>query len=216
MQPARLRRSKMFDADPEGRQRVLQAAAKVFFEKGYEGASIDLIRAEVGGSRRTLYRAFGSKEGLFAAIVRASIEDALGCLTEEAQRHQSLDATLLNFGRGLMYALLTPTVLALYRIVVFEAARFPELAAMFYFSGPGHVAKRLARVLEQRQRLEEIGPVDCNIAADQFVSMIRGNLHLAIVLGLRPVPEDPDLEVFLAQAVGNFVEGISVKHRRLS
>lgn len=216
MQPLKLRRSKAFDTDPEGRQRVLQAAAKVFFEKGYEGASIEHIRAEAGGSKRTLYRAFGSKEGLFAAIVRVSIDDALRCLTEDAQRQQSLHATLLNFGRGLMDALLTPTVLGLYRIVVFEAARFPELAATFYYSGPGQVAKRLARVLEQRQQLEEIGAVDCKIAADQFVGMIRGNLHLAIVLGLRPVPQDPDLEVFLTQAVGTFVEGISAKQRRLS
>jgi AcrR family transcriptional regulator len=56
---------------------LLHAAAEVFFEKGYERASLDALIARVGGSKRTLYKAFGSKAGLFDALVTEQVTQAL-------------------------------------------------------------------------------------------------------------------------------------------
>ncbi|GAC56752.1 putative TetR family transcriptional regulator [Gordonia hirsuta DSM 44140 = NBRC 16056] len=51
--------------DPEQfRQRVVAESIRLFAEQGYEATTVDDVAAATGSSRRTLYRQFGSKEGL--------------------------------------------------------------------------------------------------------------------------------------------------------
>jgi AcrR family transcriptional regulator len=51
------------------REKLLEIAAKLFLEKGYEGVSVDEITSQVGGSKTNIYSHFGGKEGLFLALV---------------------------------------------------------------------------------------------------------------------------------------------------
>ncbi len=56
--------------DPQRtRREILEAASKVFAEKGFSGANVDEIVAKVAITKPTLYYHFGSKEGLFAAVL---------------------------------------------------------------------------------------------------------------------------------------------------
>ena len=198
-------------ASAAGRARsaeILRVAAKMFFKHGYAGTSIDAIVAEAGGSKRDIYSEFGGKEGLFAAIVRDNLNTALSTLVPGTDQSKSLQETLLEFGMGLAEVLSTPTGLNLYRIIVSEGTRFPALAKLFYDSGPGLVASKLAEELEQRRRTKEIDVADCHAAADQFVGMIRGNLHLAVILRIRPAPKPDELQAFVAKAVTTLLHGI--------
>ena len=52
------------------RAAILEAAAQVFFEQGYAATSIDAIIKRLGGSKRTIYNEFGSKEGLFTEALK--------------------------------------------------------------------------------------------------------------------------------------------------
>lgn len=56
--------------DPVRVRRIMEAAQKHFNEHGLERASVDAIAADAGVSKMTLYNNFGSKEGLFHAVVR--------------------------------------------------------------------------------------------------------------------------------------------------
>lgn len=51
-------------------QAVLRVAAKVFVRGGYEGTSIDDLVHALKLHRGSLYKAFGSKHGLFLAVLR--------------------------------------------------------------------------------------------------------------------------------------------------
>ncbi|NLG02421.1 MAG: TetR/AcrR family transcriptional regulator [Clostridia bacterium] len=53
----------------KGREYILQAAAKVFADKGYEGARVDEIAKVAGVTKSLLYYHFKSKEDMFDVLV---------------------------------------------------------------------------------------------------------------------------------------------------
>jgi AcrR family transcriptional regulator len=55
------------------RRDIEAAANKLFRERGYAGTSMPVIAAEAGVVVETIYRAFGSKAGLFKAVVEAAL-----------------------------------------------------------------------------------------------------------------------------------------------
>jgi AcrR family transcriptional regulator len=60
---------------PERREQILEAAVTVFAERGYEGASTDVIAHMAGISQPYLFRLFGTKRELIIATVRRCFED---------------------------------------------------------------------------------------------------------------------------------------------
>lgn len=187
---------------------LLRAAAEVFFELGYASTSIDAIIERAGGSKRNIYNEFGSKEGLFAAIVKSSADSALSSLSLQEIGGRGLEETLTAFGRHLMEIYMSPTVVSVYRIAINEANRFPDLARSFYDQGPGRAASQLAEVLEFAGRRGEIETSDYSRAAGLFVGMIRDNLHLQVVLGLRSPPLEPEVRHIVSTAVEVFLNGV--------
>ena len=193
------------------REILLKAAAEVFFEQGYASTSIDAIIERAGGSKRNIYNEFGSKEGLFAAIVRSSADSALSSLSQEQIEGRGLEETLTAFGQHLMEIYMSPTVVSVYRIAINEANRFPDLARSFYEQGPGRAASQLAEVLEFAAQRGEIEPRDYSRAAGLFVGMIRDNLHLQVVLGLRSPPLEPEVRRIVSSAVDIFLNGVRLQ-----
>ena len=200
---------------PTGRREaLLRAAAEVFFEQGYAATSIDAIIERAGGSKRNIYNEFGNKQGLFSAIVKESADKVLSTLVVEQIEGHDLRATLTAFGQHLMGVYMSPTLIGIYRIAVTEANRFPDLVKSFYEQGPGRAASRLAEVLEAANRRGEIQTDNCLRVAGHFVGMIRDNLHLQVVLGLRAAPSDKEARAAVGSAVEIFLNGIRPGRRK--
>jgi TetR/AcrR family transcriptional repressor of mexJK operon len=197
----------------ERREKILQAATEVFFKSGFAGASIDEVIAKVGGSKRTIYDYFGNKEALFAAIVKEVPARALPPLAVEEISTQDLETMLHEVGRRYLDVIMSPPALALYRTMVAEGLRFPELAKAFFESGPGRASASLGAALKQRRAVWRIAVDDCDRAAEQFLGMIRDDLHLRVVLGLRKPPGPKEAERTVAQAVAIFVRGCRLAER---
>ncbi|MBR1146770.1 TetR/AcrR family transcriptional regulator [Bradyrhizobium sp. AUGA SZCCT0431] len=190
------------------REALLRAAAEVFFEQGYAATSIDAIIERAGGSKRNIYSEFGNKQGLFSAIVKENADRVLSTLIIEQTEGHDLRATLTAFGLHLMGVHMSPTLIGIYRIAVTEANRFPDLVKSFYEQGPGRATSRLAEVLEAANKRGEIRTDDCSRMAGHFVGMIRDNLHLQVVLGLRAAPSDREIQAAVGSAVEVFLNGV--------
>lgn len=191
------------------RAAILEAAAEVFMELGYAGASVDRIVQRAGGSKGTVYRHFGCKADLFAEIITALVARMTAPI--EHQRPgiaddgaQNLAATLARFGRTYLDVLVQPQSLALYRMVIAEGANFPDLARVFYERGPDQVATQLADYLGALGGWELPAAPESEVVAREFLSLVRSDLHQKALLGVE-IPSPDQRASTVARAVALFL-----------
>lgn len=167
------------------REAILDAAGKVFFEQGFSGASVDSVIELIGGSKRTIYGEFGNKDGLFAALVTRCADNAIGDLAEDVSETQDVRETMIRFGKRLLEIYQTEDLMGIFRTIMVESDRFPELARTVYEKGPARATKCLADALKRANSEGDVAVSDFTSVANHFVGMIRGNEYLRVVLGLR-------------------------------
>lgn len=187
------------------RAEILAAATEVFFSEGYGRASMDQVLARTGGSKRTLYNHFPCKEDLFTAIVTNVSDRVLAALRPRLDAGD-IRETLVTMGIGYLNVLLSPDGLALYRTMVSEAPHFPELAQTFFANGPGRASSHLSDFFREQKKRGVLNVDDPQLAAEQFVGAVRGDLHLATVLSLRK-PTKRLVKKTVEQAVETFLCG---------
>ncbi|WP_081160312.1 TetR/AcrR family transcriptional regulator [Ensifer aridi] len=190
------------------REEFLDAATEVFLSSGFSGASVDSIIAKVGGSKRTIYSYFGNKEQLFTAVVKEITNRAMGRFTIDDIADVNLETALCNAGRRYLEVVMSPQALQLYRIVVGEGTRFPDIAAVFFENGPGKASAALAHILQEGADAWGIPKHSATKLAEHFIGMIRDDLHLKVVLGLRNPPTAAEARSSVRAAVDVFLYGI--------
>ncbi len=187
------------------RAKILTAATEIFFEEGYGRASMDQVLAKVGGSKRTLYNHFRSKEDLFAAIVTNVSDRVLAALRPPLDAGD-IKETLVAMGVQYLSVLLSPDGLALYRVMVSEAPHFPELARAFFANGPGRASGHLSDFFQEQKTRGVLKVDDPQLASEQFLGMVRGDVRLVAVLSIRK-PTKRLIKKTVEQAVESFLCG---------
>lgn len=101
------------------RQAIVDIAAEVFREMGFERASIAEICRRVGGSKATIYNYFPSKEDLFLEVMYEANEAEFEAV-HTVLKHMTEDISdaLRHFGEGLLTLIYSPNVLAVRRLVI--------------------------------------------------------------------------------------------------
>ncbi|RLA47406.1 MAG: TetR/AcrR family transcriptional regulator [Gammaproteobacteria bacterium] len=197
------------DLELERRNIILKAGMEVLFEYGYLGASVDEVVRRAGGSKRTVYKYFDNKEGLFAAIVANLVEQMMAPLQPEITDEKGLYDTLENLGQNYLSVLLQKESIAIFRIVVSEGARFPELGNALFESGPGVAVERLSKYLRRQTDLGVLKVNDAEAAARQYYGMIRSDLHMRALLGLE-LPDKEEIDEGISRAVDIFIKEYDV------
>ena len=198
--------------NPRGARRrvaLLEAARAVFVERDYAEATLDDVIQRAGGSRATLYKQFGGKEGLFAAVIADICAQIIAPLADGGA-HRRPEDVLLAFGRSFMAAMMAPDGLALYRVVIGNAQRFPELAAAVHRSGPTATADQLAAHMRRWKTRGQIDIPDPDLAARHFLEMVKGDLHFRALLRIDP-PSPEEIDQCVRSAVGFFIA--AAKHK---
>lgn len=184
---------------------ILDAARAVFLEQGFGAASMEAIARTAGVSKATLYSHFDGKEALFARIVAGEWASHWSDRPEPQLRDGDLSTALAAFGHGFMELLLHPVALAIYRITMGEARRFPELGRLFFESGPATVRERLTVFLAEREAAGELSLPDRRLAAEQFLGLMQTPLYLRSLLDIRDGIGPADVDRIVASAVEVFV-----------
>ncbi|MCB4805898.1 AcrR family transcriptional regulator [Methylobacterium brachiatum] len=160
--------------------RILAAAKPVFLSEGYEAASIDAIAGSAGISKKTIYARFSSKEDLFEAVIVRFIEENVPAIESAASQAGPVAERLHRIALATLEVALSVDSIAVRRIIVAEAARFPEFARLLHDFGIVRVAPLIERCLEEGNASGEIAVDDVRHTGDMFLSIaIRGFVDMA-------------------------------------
>lgn len=158
------------------REAIIEVAAELFKELGYERASMNELAKRLGGSKATLYNYFASKEDLFSAVVRTyatqHLTDAASELNDVSQRDLPLKEKLQRFGERMLQMLVNDTsALAVYRVVVGESGH-TDIGTVFHDSGPRESMEKLSGVMLSAMDAGELRPGDASLRAMQFMALL--------------------------------------------
>lgn len=188
------------------RREIAAVAARVFFENGFSDTTMQMIALRAGASKETLYRHFGSKEGLFAEIVETRANCFLGNLDENFEKPGSVADVLRDLARILLETMVSDDGIMLCRTVVSEAGRNPELGEIFYDRGPMRVRRRLTEFLAAARSRGEITCADPQLAARIFLGAIVSNYHLSrLVLATPETVTHRDIVIHVDEVVDMFL-----------
>ena len=165
------------------RDAILDAAQGLFLSVGYAATSMDSVASGAGVSKATIYAHFDSKEELFSAMMQRRCDASFAFTAPEAGKDAT--QTLTAIGERLLALLIAPESLALFRVVVAESARVPELAKAFYETGPAKGKAAIAAAIAELQERGELSrDQDAAVITDQLAGMIRTETYQRALLGL--------------------------------
>ena len=177
------------------RASILDAAGSVFCREGFAGANIDLIAAEAGVSRQTVYNHHGDKRNLFVAVVRELTERSnagvFATLATFPDRPQNLEADLVAFCIRLnRNCVCNREGRFLRRLMQAEGERYPELFSEWRDHGPAKTWSALAARLARLALAGYLDIDDPDVAARQFLALANADLHMTFMLGGTPSEAD--------------------------
>ncbi|MDR3520003.1 MAG: TetR/AcrR family transcriptional regulator [Acidocella sp.] len=161
---------------PERRERIVAGAAAVFIRDGYEGASMSQIAAAANVSKGTLYNYFPGKEALFAAFVRENCDCLVQEVFKDAPEGNAVEAELARICRAMLRMMLSARGMAIYRVAVMEASKFPELAQAFIEAGPNIMVAKMAAWISRQVAVGRLRASDPVFAAEQFFALSQTRL----------------------------------------
>ncbi|MEA1672512.1 TetR/AcrR family transcriptional regulator [Nitrospirillum sp. BR 11163] len=187
---------------------MMDAALKVFMEKGFERATLGDIVALSGGSRATLYELFGGKEGLFLAVLEVVTGHISQLMNDIAESCGPPEEVLVQFGTSLLEALVQPDVMAMNRILVAEGRLFPDQLEGFFRTGPDQSRDKVANYLRRAADQGLVVVDDPVTAARIFFGMVTAGYSFEGQINPARLGDAAYRHTYVQQVVHLFLHGL--------
>lgn len=192
-------------------QQILDAATEVFLRHGFSAATTDMIQKQAGVSKATVYMCYANKEILFSAVIEQQCSKMQERIESIVVESKDLHQSLVQIGINYLNFLLSPNGLAIFRVCIAEATRFPQLSNLFYKAGPLKIAEIIAGHLESHQskhviELQKFGYLR---SAQLLLGLIRGDIHFECLTHPNTQVSDIQIELYAKNAVTIFLNGLA-------
>lgn len=167
----------------ERRAAIVAVARALFLEQGYAATTMSAVAEAMGGSKATLWAHFSSKEALFAEVADVMVGGFAARLDELLGGQRFSIAGLRDFCLRFVEKMQEPESTTLFRMIMAEGGRFPELGEMFYARGPQLVIGRLARYFE-----DAFAQPEAERLAQVTISALVGFRTQGLILPARAAP----------------------------
>jgi AcrR family transcriptional regulator len=178
------------------------AATGLFLKEGYAATTMEAVAAAAGVSKRTLYKHHADKPTLLRAVVAAMVSAWRPPFDAEAADPADLVGSLLRLARRMLDVALTPQALALHRLAISEAERFPEIVQALHQAGTSTAIDRIAALLAP-----VVAPQDAVWAAEQFQRLVLGGPQLR-ALGFGTPLDAAARKAWARRSVELFLRGV--------
>jgi len=191
--------------------RILDAARKVFLERGFEGASIDEIAEVARSGKPTIYARFRDKRALFTAVVTRDILARITEFKSEVPTGATIEERLTSAAITLVHWGFDSDRIALMRLAVAEARRFPDLASTVSRTARDLSTELGVRLLGELAQSDELSSLPA-FAPERLATTARLFLDLiAVPMLLRALFEvnlkvlDAEIDAHVARSVAFFL-----------
>lgn len=161
---------------PHGREgevdgRILDAAKRLFLERGFEATSCEQVVALAHAGKASLYARYPNKEALFTAVIRSNVDRALAP-AGRIDASQPLRERLIAVGLSILEHSLQPDAVALMRVIIAVAPRMPELAQHVDRIGWEAGVRRVAEAIAARRPADPAMFLQARPAAARFIELV--------------------------------------------
>lgn len=192
-------------------ERILDAARKVFLERGFEGASMDEIAEVARSGKPTIYARFRDKRALFSAVVTRDVYSHITQFKAEMPAGATVEERLAHAASTLLHWGLDNERLGLMRMAVAEARRFPDLASTVSRTARDLSTQLGVRLLTELKQSDELASLPA-LSPERIATTARLFLDLvAVPMLLRGLFEvklealEPEIDAHVANATAFFL-----------
>lgn len=186
---------------------LLLSANELFVKNGYEAVSLNDIVNHAGGSKASIYKYFGNKEGLFKAICDYRREQfykdiILTCICEPENLRNYLTRILTNF----LKHIIQPENIAFIRLVLNQTQKDPALALYIHENGAKMIQMTIARVLAEAHEKGDLNCPQPNNSAMLYFGILR-DYEWRIILGVDLDINEQEVINHIEYCVDRFLDG---------
>ena len=164
------------------RKQILEQASQLFLRQGFTNTSMDLVAKASDVSKQTVYSHFKNKAVLFEAVINEKC--AQYQLNDQALLESSitLSEKLRQIAEHFIALMHDQLVIDMYNVVIAEAKTHPEVAEMFYETGPQQATDFVSVCIRQTYPQLDIGTT--HTLSVNFYNLLKSDFHMKSLLGL--------------------------------
>jgi AcrR family transcriptional regulator len=186
------------------RRQIVDVAARLFEEHGFDRTSMSMIAADLGGSKATLYGYFQSKEELLQASLVYDVTEQADRLMHEFLSGKNLREGLINLGIAYMTRRLSSTPIANVRNVANQPAG-SIIGKQFYETVLRPAWERLANRFKLLMEAGILTPADPWIAAMHWKGLNEWDMFERRLLGASSGPDPEEIKAAATAAADAFL-----------
>ena len=188
--------------------RVIRAARALFLARGFDGVSVDEIARQARVSKPTIYSHFNGKAGLFVSILEQACQKLTEPLLPGSAAARPIAEVLHEHARQHTRAVLTPEVIALHRLFIAEAPKFPELSRRYFAMGPQVAYDVIGAFLAERAGAKEIVCADPASAARYYAALVVNPCRMRLLFMVDTKPDWREMDRLTRDAVAFFLSAL--------
>ena len=191
--------------------RILDAARRVFLERGVAGASIDEIASVARAGKPTIYARFPGKEALFAAVAMSNVAATAARFEGRVPTGSTLDERLAKLGAALVHWILAADIVPVMRLGISEARRLPDLAINVHLAARRRSEEVVGKLLAEAAQsdaldaLPAFAPQQATTTARFFIDLVVWPIVVRALFGEKLKDLRAEVEPDVARGVAFFL-----------